>query len=584
MTANTYATEDLVDALTAADVGADPAGTAASAVAAEAALARNADNLTGGTVADARVASTIARDSEVTAAVAAEATLARNADNLTSGTVADARIASTLARDSEVTAAVDAEATLARNADNLTSGTVADARIASTIARDSEVAALVAPLNTQAAIQAARQAALLAANAGYYIGAGLDYTPSSTAGKMDRTSGIALFDAVEGTGGTAATAIGSDVATLGAALTAGQEMWVTFEVGSTGTTFQNAGSAAAEGSAAIPDTTAGRDVVGWMYIEYASVALNAVDELLTTANDKAKWIDARVVRPGPSTAGWCYDQDTWTTLAPLTSVSRTTGNNTFDKTSHGLVAGDCITFTGLATTTGVLNGVTYFVSATGLTANAFRVAASNGGAAIALGGTTDSSITVTLSSFKIAGVDRTARFATGTRVRCTNNGVTYYGTVIATTFATDTIVALAPNPDYTFAAATITFPAYSSAPTPSGYPFWFTWAPVYGGFSADPSAAGNVKFSIVGNVCTILDGALNGTSNALTFTMTAPVPCSTSSFSVVRVVDNGSPKTTPGMLVISALTSTITMRSDTGTGAWTNTAAKGAAFLTAYPI
>ena len=38
----------------------------------------------------------------------AEAALARNADNLTSGTVADARIASTIARDSEVAAAVSA--------------------------------------------------------------------------------------------------------------------------------------------------------------------------------------------------------------------------------------------------------------------------------------------------------------------------------------------------------------------------------------------------------------------------------------------------------------------------------------------
>ncbi len=74
----------------------------------------------------------------------AEAALARNGDNITSGTVADARIASTIARDSEVTAAVAAEAVLARNADNLTSGTVADARIASTIARDSEVAAAYA--------------------------------------------------------------------------------------------------------------------------------------------------------------------------------------------------------------------------------------------------------------------------------------------------------------------------------------------------------------------------------------------------------------------------------------------------------
>lgn len=60
---------------------------------------------------DGDIPASIARDTEVTAAVAAEATLARNADNLASGTVADARIASTIARDSEVTSAVAAEAT-----------------------------------------------------------------------------------------------------------------------------------------------------------------------------------------------------------------------------------------------------------------------------------------------------------------------------------------------------------------------------------------------------------------------------------------------------------------------------------------
>lgn len=71
------------------------------------------------TALDARVdiieAISIATDAELAAAVAAvaaEATLARNADNLTSGTVADARIPSTITRDSEVagliTTAIDA--------------------------------------------------------------------------------------------------------------------------------------------------------------------------------------------------------------------------------------------------------------------------------------------------------------------------------------------------------------------------------------------------------------------------------------------------------------------------------------------
>lgn len=45
---------------------------------------------------------------DATSKVAAEAALARNADNLTSGTVADARIPSTIARDSEVQGLIDA--------------------------------------------------------------------------------------------------------------------------------------------------------------------------------------------------------------------------------------------------------------------------------------------------------------------------------------------------------------------------------------------------------------------------------------------------------------------------------------------
>lgn len=57
-----------------------------------------------GVVTAAKVAADVATQAELDA----EAALARNADNLTSGTVADARIASTIARDSEVTAAVSA--------------------------------------------------------------------------------------------------------------------------------------------------------------------------------------------------------------------------------------------------------------------------------------------------------------------------------------------------------------------------------------------------------------------------------------------------------------------------------------------
>lgn len=82
---------------------------ALGAAAAEAVLARNADNLTSGTVADARIASTIARDSEVTSAVAAEAT------------ARDSAIATSAATKQDV----DADLTTIAGLDSSTSGAIA---------------------------------------------------------------------------------------------------------------------------------------------------------------------------------------------------------------------------------------------------------------------------------------------------------------------------------------------------------------------------------------------------------------------------------------------------------------------------
>lgn len=60
------------------------------------------NKLQDGSVTAVKVAADVATQAELDA----EAALARNADNLTSGTVADARIPATIARDSEVTSAI----------------------------------------------------------------------------------------------------------------------------------------------------------------------------------------------------------------------------------------------------------------------------------------------------------------------------------------------------------------------------------------------------------------------------------------------------------------------------------------------
>lgn len=147
------ASVDVAARFAAVEAVADAAQTAGEVAAAVA--AHEADTSVHG-IADTTV---LATDAEVAAAVAAEAALARNADNLTSGTVADARIASTIARDSEVTAAISAheaasdphtgyqkeseKAQAGGYASLDGSGLIPDGQIPSGIARDSEVTAAV---------------------------------------------------------------------------------------------------------------------------------------------------------------------------------------------------------------------------------------------------------------------------------------------------------------------------------------------------------------------------------------------------------------------------------------------------------
>lgn len=63
----------------------------------------------------------------------------------------------------------------------------------------------------------------------------------------------------------------------------------------------------------------------------------------------------------------------------LTGVAAT---DLLTKTGHGLVAGDGVRFSGLVGGAGLSSGTTYYVIASGLTANDFRVSATPGGAQV----------------------------------------------------------------------------------------------------------------------------------------------------------------------------------------------------------
>jgi hypothetical protein len=106
--------------------------------------------------------SALATTSSVTGAVAAEATLARNADNLTSGTVADARIAATIARDSEVTSAISTHEGLADPHPGYLTPAEGNAAFQPVDSDLTAIAALTTTTYGRAFLELANQAALVA--------------------------------------------------------------------------------------------------------------------------------------------------------------------------------------------------------------------------------------------------------------------------------------------------------------------------------------------------------------------------------------------------------------------------------------
>jgi len=89
---------------------------------------------------------------------------------------------------------------------------------------------------------------------------------------------------------------------------------------------------------------------------------------------------------------------------------------------------------------------------------------------------TDTWTYASASTFTIAGVDRTAVYTAGTRLKFTQTTVKY-AVVVSSSFSTNTTVTIAVNTDYTIANAAITLPYYSYQANPQGYPGYFSWTP-----------------------------------------------------------------------------------------------------------
>lgn len=132
----------------------------------------------------------------------------------------------------------------------------------------------------------------------------------------------------------------------------------------------------------------------------------------------------------------------------------------------------------------------------------------------------DTWVYASASTFTIAGVDRTAVYTKGTRLKFTQT-TEKYAVVLSSSFSTNTTVTIQVNTDYTIANATITSPYYSYQANPQGYPGWFAIAPTWAGFITPPSGT-SCRVNIIGKAAHLELFAGVGTSDATTFSVTVP--------------------------------------------------------------
>lgn len=130
--------------------------------------------------------------------------------------------------------------------------------------------------------------------------------------------------------------------------------------------------------------------------------------------------------------GWyvCSGCQITANASTITGISTTVASSLLNKTAHGLVVGDSVTLTGLTgATTGISNATLYYVVATGFTVNAFRVATTQGGAALPFGGSNESTV---ITATQVGKLDMSAGTIFAGTTECNVSAVTAFGTTITT--------------------------------------------------------------------------------------------------------------------------------------------------------
>jgi hypothetical protein len=170
------------------------------------------------------------------------------------------------------------------------------------------------------------------------------------------------------------------------------------------------------------------------------------------------------------------------------------------------------------------------------------------------------------------------RYQKGDKIRLKQGGEYKYFYIVS---VSDTTLSITGGSDYTLVSAAITDNYYSKAENPQGFPRWFNWSPTFTGFSSNPTN-GVYRFHINGTVCSAairIPASGAGTSNATTFTISAPVAAKTLANAewcgMARITDNGTIQQYNGILLIaSGETSFVVAKDNTSSTSWTASGTK----------
>ena len=175
----------------------------------------------------------------------------------------------------------------------------------------------------------------------------------------------------------------------------------------------------------------------------------------------------------------------------------------------------------------------------------------------------------------------------GTCIRYKQGGGYKYQAVVAVGAYSGgkTAVTTTGGADYTFAAGSaLTDGYYALRTAPPGWPAWFSWSPVYTGFSGTPSG-GTHYFCIRGRTCQLnIVSHAAAVSNAANFSISLPVQADGRYYyaAIPQLINNGATGASPGLAVVNPGTTRVDLYRLADGSTWTASGTKRAIFGMEY--